>query len=191
MENFIRDDLLKVVALKWDKLVLEGSGEGSEPTGILNTEAIGSVTFGGAPTWQKMLAFEKSLAVANADVGAMAYVTTPTTKTNLKAVPKVANSTFPIFIWEDGKWADGSGDGTVNSYRAASTNQISGDAVVFGHWADAVLALFGTGVDLLVNPYSMDLEGKVRITLNSFIDVAVRHAASFVWSADSGATPPA
>jgi HK97 family phage major capsid protein len=190
VENFVRDDLLKQVAIKWDRLVLEGTGSNSEPTGILNTQGIGSVTFDGSvPTWKTMLSFEKALAVANADVGAMAYVTSPTTKTNLKAVSKIANSTFPIFIWEDGKWSDGSGDGTINSYRAASTNQISNDAVVFGHWADAVLGIFGSGVDLLVNPFSLDTEAKVRVTANSFIDSAVRHSASFVWS-DSGAVEP-
>jgi hypothetical protein len=36
VENFMRDDLMKVTAIKWDYLILQGQG-GAEPTGILNT----------------------------------------------------------------------------------------------------------------------------------------------------------
>ena len=86
VENFIRDDLMKVVAIKWDKLVLEGSGQASEPTGILNTEAIGSVTFGGAPTWDKVVSFETALALSNVE-GPGAYVTSPTVRGKWKTTP--------------------------------------------------------------------------------------------------------
>ena len=37
------------------------------------------------------------------------------------------------------------------------------------------------------NPYSRDTDGMIRITANCYSDVAVRHAASFCVSADSGA----
>jgi hypothetical protein len=41
------------------------------------------------------------------------------------------------------------------------------------------------GFDVVVNPYSLDTTAEVRITVNTFIDVAVRHAASFCASTDS------
>lgn len=185
VENFIRDDLMKVLAVKWDHLILEGTGAASEPTGILNVTGIGSVTFGAAATYAKMVSFETKLALANADEGSMAYITTPSTREKLKTAAKIG-TTFPIFIWEDGEWADGSNDGMVNSYRAACTNQISSDAVAFGHWADAIHALWG-GFDVVVNPYTFDVNAQVQITVNTFGDVAARHAASFAWSSDSGA----
>ncbi len=184
VENFIRDDLMKVVAIKWDKLVLEGSGSSSEPTGILNTTGIGSVHFGATPTLAKIVSFETALALANADIGRMAYVTTPSVRATLKVTPKVG-TTFPIFIWEEGDFADGSNDGEVNSYRAAVTNQIANNAVAFGNFEDCIQALFG-GFDVVVNPYSRDIDAVVRITVNTFGDVAVRHAASFAWSDDAG-----
>jgi hypothetical protein len=185
VENFMRDDLMKVMAIKWDKLILEGSGANGEPTGVLNTQGIGSVTFGGAATWAKVLSFETALALANADLGTMAYVADPSTRGVWKAAPKIAASTFPIFLWEKGDWGDGSNDGEVNSYRAACTNQISNNRVAFGNWSDVIHALWG-GYDIVVNPYSRDIDAVVRITVNTFGDVAVRHAASFAWSADAG-----
>jgi hypothetical protein len=186
IENFMRSDLMKQVAIKWDKLALEGNGASSEPMGILNTSGIGSVTFGGAATLAKIIAFETALAAANADDGRMAYVTTPTAKAKLKAVPKLG-ATFPIFLWEKGDWGDGTNDGRLNDeYRAASTNQISNDAMVFGNWNDLIVAMWG-GYDVVVNPYARDIDAVVRITVNTFGDVAVRHAASFAWSSDSAA----
>lgn len=186
VENFIRDDLMKVLAIKWDYLILQGAGANSEPTGIMNTAGIGSIKFGGAATWAQILSFETALALANADVGTMAYVTTPNVRGKYKNVPKVG-TTFPVFIWETFDWGDGYNDGVVNGYRAAATNQILNDGVVFGHWSDAIGPAMWGGYDVVVNPYTRDTDGVVRITVNTFGDVAVRHAASFCWSADSGA----
>lgn len=184
VENFLRDDLMKVLAIKWDKLILEGAGANSEPTGVLNTTGIGSVTFGGTITYAKIVSFETQLALANADIGAMAYITTPSVREKAKTTAKIG-STFPIFIWEDGDFGDGTNDGEMNGYRAACTNQISSNAVAFGHWADVIHALWG-GFDVVVNPYSFDVNAEVQITVNTFGDVAVRHAASFAWSSDAG-----
>ena len=74
----------------------------------------------------------------------------------------------------------------MNGYRAASTNQIAANGVLFAHWADAVLGLWGKGTDWITNPFSRDTEGVIRVTGNSYLDVALRHAQSFCWSADAG-----
>lgn len=184
VENFIRDDLMKVLAIKLDKLVLDGSG-GADPIGILNTTGIGSVTFGAAATWAKLISFETALSVANADLGKMAYATTPTVRGVLKAAAKIG-TTFPVFIWESTGNSDGPNDGVVNGYRAAVTNQIAGNAVYFGNWEDDIMAMWG-GYDVVVDPYTSATSATVNITVNSFVDNAVRHAASFSVSTDSGA----
>jgi hypothetical protein len=186
VEGFVRNDILRTLGVKYDYLMLQGAGANSEPTGILNTAGIGSLTFGGGATWAQILAFEKSLGQANADTvdGRFGYATTPNVRAKWKGVPKIG-STFPVFFWED--LGDGSADGKVNGYRATASNQILADAVVFGNWMELVFAFFGAGPDLMSNPYSRDTDGVVRVTANSYIDVAVRHAPSFCWSADSGA----
>jgi len=186
VENFIRDDIMKVLAIKWDYLILQGSGANDEPMGIFNTPGIGSVAFGAAASWAKMIDFETQLSVANADAGNMAYVTTPAVRAKLKAAAKIG-TTYPIFIWEKGEWADGSNDGSVNGYRAAVTNQLLNNMVAFGNWEDCIGPAMWGGYDFIVNPYTLDTQGEVRVTCNTYGDVAVRHAQSFCWSADSGA----
>jgi hypothetical protein len=188
VENFLREDLMKVLALKWDSLILQGQGGGSEPTGILNTTGIGALMFGGTATWAQVIAFETALSLANADLGNMAYVTTPGVRGRWKAVAKTGvgvTSVVPIFLWEKGAWADGSNDGEVNGYRAAATNQIANNLVFFGNWEDVIHALWG-GYDVIVDPYTNATDATTRITVNTFGDVAVRHAASFCVSMDAG-----
>jgi len=189
VENFIRDDILQTLAVKWDKLILEGAGAGSEPTGILNTIGIGSVHFAtaGTPTWPEMIGFETALATANADAGRLAFATTPGVKANLKQTVKIPASTMPLFVWEDGNFNDGTSDGKINGYRAAATNQISGDKLVFGDWSQCIFAQWGRGFDVVTNPFSRDIDAVVRITVNTYGDVAVRHPQSFCWSDNAAA----
>jgi HK97 family phage major capsid protein len=184
VENFIRDDIMKVLAVKWDYMILQGAGANDEPLGIFNTPGIGSVLFGGTTTWSKVLAFESALSLANADEGNMAFVTDGAVRAAWKAIAKIG-STFPIFIWE-GRMGDGSNDGIVNGYRAAVTNQVLNHGVAFGNWEDCIGPAMWGGYDFIVNPYTLDTQGEVRVTCNTYGDVAVRHAQSFCWSADAG-----
>ena len=184
VENFVRDDLMKVLGIKMDYLLLQGNG-GAEPLGIKYTSGIGAVTFGTTTTYEKAISFETALALANADIGRMAYVTSPDVRAKWKVVPKIAASVYPVFIWESStKWPDA--DGEVNNYRAFSTNQMDASRVAFGNFEDAVMGMWG-GLDILVDPYTNASTATINVTVNAFIDVAVRHAASFAWSTDSGA----
>ena len=117
----------------------------------------------------------------------MGFATTPACKGLWKGTARAlagASTVSSVAMWEE--WGDGSGDGKVAGYRAIASNQILNNAAVFGHWSDSVLALWGTGTDWVVNAYSLDTQGKVRVTGNSYLDHAVRHAQSFCWSADNG-----
>jgi len=191
VESFIRDDLNAQVAVKVDALLLNGVGAGSEPTGVLNTTGIGSVNFGGAATWQEVLSFENALAKVNADQMKLGWITSPNVRNKWKAIAKTGvgvTSVVPIFLWpENSPYNDGSNDGVVNGYRAAATNQVLNDLVFFGNWDDVILAQFGDGLELIVNPYTRASEASVQIVVNSFWDIAVRRAASFCVSGDSGA----
>ncbi len=185
IEQFVRDDLLQVIAIKTDRDMLQGQGAADEMTGIMNYPGIGSVTFGAAATWPKVIEFETRIASANADVKNMSFVTTPSVRGKWKGIAKAGTTNqFPIFLWEDGNWADEYNDGRVNSYRAAVTNQIANDLVAFGNFSDSIHAMWGA-LDIVVDPYSQSKNAEVTIAVNTWSDLAVRHGASFVWSSDS------
>lgn len=80
----------------------------------------------------------------------------------------------------------------MNGYRAVASPHMPDDltvnnlsAMIFGNWNDLVVGTFGSaGVDLTVDPYTLALNGQVRLTTNSYHDTTVRHANSFVIATD-------
>ena len=187
VEGLVRDDLGKISAIEMDRALLLGSGSAGQPQGISKV-ASGSVTFGAAATWAKVLDFETQIANANALLGNVSFVVSPATRAKWKAAPKVG-STFPNFLFENqGAFP---GDGVVNGYNAVVTNQVGTAAtvanqVIFGNFDDAIVATWA-GLDLVVDPYSLSTSGQIRIVMTQWADIGVRHAASFCVSTDSGA----
>lgn len=175
VEGFVRDDLMRVLALEKDRVALNGLGANGEPLGILNTTGINTVTFGAAATWAKVVQFETEIATDNADYGPMAYLTTAPVRGKWKTTPKVTAQA--IYLWQDG---------TVNGYRAEVSQQVPSDKVIFGNWSNVILADWD-GMDVVVDPYSLAGSGQIKVTIQMLTDVGVRHPASFCVSTDSGA----
>jgi len=187
-ENFVRNDIFASVSEKHDSLALLGQGANSEPLGILNTPGVGSITFGGTATWDKVLAFESLLGAANADRGRMAFATTPLVKRAWKGTAVAlagATTVSATPLWGSGNFNDDSNDGVVNGYRSTSTNQIPNNQVLFGNWTDLIWGMWG-GFDLVVDIYTLAKKAQVQITVNTWVDSALRHPQSFVCSADAG-----
>lgn len=182
VEGLVREDFARVLAIAIDLAGLAGTGAGGQPTGILATPGIGSVTFGAAATWAKIIDFETQVSNANALLGSLAYVADPSTRAKLKASPKVG-STYPVFIWEKGSKP---GEGEVNGYRAIATKQMAGSKMLFGNWADLVIADW-IGMDVVVDPYTLADQHQIKVTINMLADIGVRHVGSFCASTDSAA----
>ncbi len=179
IENFMRDDLMTVNALRLDYLGFNGSGAASEPQGIINTPGVGSVVFGAAATYAKLVNFETQINAANSQGGSRAYVTTPTAKGTLKSAAKFltggGTNVTNIALWEDNE---------INGYPAFDTNQILNNQMIFGNFNSLIMAMFG-GLDIVVDPYTLADKAEVKITINNFIDIALRHPQEFVVSADA------
>jgi len=189
VEGFVRNDLATVIALAIDLAAINGSGASNQPTGILNTVGIGSVaggTNGAAPTWQHMIDLETAVALANADVGTMAYLTNAKVRGKLKTTQKVATY-GDDFVWSE--------DGTVNGYTAVVSNQVPSNltkgtssgvcsAILFGNFADLIIGQWGA-LDLTVDPYTGSTSGTVRVVALQDVDIAVRHAESFAAMKDA------
>lgn len=191
IENWLRAHLAKMLAIKLDYLTLNGSGSASEPLGIAHAPNIGTVTFGGAATYANILAFEQVLAAQNADQpGAkFGYLTSPSARTKLKATAIALAGATTVSarpIWDAGNFSDPS-DGLVNSYRACSTNQVFANQMFFGDWTQALLCMFGSGLDVTSDIYTQAATGEIKLTLSAYVDIAILHPQSFCVSQDSAA----
>lgn len=186
VEAFVRNDLATVLALAIDLAAINGQGAGNEPRGVLKVAGIGSVVGGAngaAPNWAHIVDLESQIAVANADVGSMGYLTNAKVRGKLKTTSKVTGQNG--FIWEDG----------LNGYNAAVSNQVPSNltkgtasgvcsAIIFGNWADLIVGQWGT-LDLLVDPYTGGTSGTVRVVALQDVDIAVRNAVSFAAMLDA------
>jgi HK97 family phage major capsid protein len=179
IENLIRTDLLTAVAQKLEDVTIEGGG-GSDPDGITQTAGIGSVAVTGSLLdWEATLNLEREVDVDNALMGRLAYCTTPAVVSQLKRTD-VGTDTGQ-FIWDRT-----TPTAPVNSYPCMKTTHVPSDlgagtdqhACLFGNWADAILAIWDT-IEVIVNPFSKDTQGIIRITIQHEVDINVRHAESF------------
>lgn len=181
MEAFVRRDIATQIALEIDRAAIAGTGASNQPRGIINTSGIGVVvgdTNGAAPTWAHLVQLETLIASANADVGAMAYLSNAKVRGKLKTTPKYGDNSG--FIWEDGN--------TVNGYPFQVSNQVPSNltkgtsnncsAILFGNWSDLIVGQWGT-LDLMVDPYTHSTSGTVRVVALQDVDIAVRHPESF------------
>jgi HK97 family phage major capsid protein/HK97 family phage prohead protease len=183
VEQIIREDLTRQFAAKIDEVAIEGAGA-NEPTGILETNGIGSVTLGtngGAITYASLIDLEKEVAIDNALNGSLHFLTNPKVVGEMRQTPRQNSGVEGNFILNDSN--------TVLGYNVASTTLVPSDltkgtssgvcsAVLFGNFQDLMIGMFG-GLDILVDPYSGSDKGATRIAMYQDVDVAVRHAESF------------
>lgn len=186
-ESFVRDDLAKVMAIEIDRAAFTGNGLSNQPTGILHnsgiTHAFPAGGGGAALTWNDMVGMETTLATANADIGALAYVTNNKVRGALKTALR-SSVAGAKYIWDD--------DNTINGYPAFSGNNIPSNlgaadsegagalsTIMFGDWEDLIIAMWG-GLDIIVDPYTNSKSGGVRVVALQDIDIKVRHNESFL-----------
>lgn len=188
VEAMVQSDLATVLGLAIQQAAINGTGASNQPSGLLTqiTPSVIGGTNGLAPTWNHIVELESDVAVANALVDNMAYLTNAAVRGKLKTTSKVSGQNG--FIWENG-------DTPVNGYRAAVTNAVPSNltkgtstgvcsALIFGNFRDLVIGMWG-GLDLMVDPYSGSTAGTVRVVALQDVDVAVRYAESFATMVDA------
>lgn len=196
MENFIRRDLSKNIALGIDAAALHGSGTNGQPTGIANISGVGKVvggTNGAALSFDHIIDMETQVADNNADVTNMAYVCNAATIGYLKKLKNKDDN----YIWKSIAEAVRNGvPGEINGYPVARTNQVrkgltKGTAtncteLFFGNFADLVIGEWGF-LEIKPNPYSEVAYGTggLEVLALQSLDIAVRHKESFCVFSDA------
>ena len=178
VENLIRDDLTRAMALAIDSAALSGSGADGNPTGIKNTSNINTVDFGTAPdvtpTFAQVVDMETQVATDNALLGNLSYIVHPTMYGYMKST----------FI-DTGSGRTIAENGRINGYNAVVSAQGAAGDLYFGNFNDLLIGMFG-GLDIVVDPYTASTTGTVRVVALQSVDAAVRHAESFCLGNDGG-----
>jgi len=172
-ESIVIGDLGKVAGLALDIGVLRGAGSSGEPTGIINTAGIGSVT-GTSIDYAKVLEFQTDVATANVEPNRGGYVTTPAVAALLMQRVKFSSTASPL--WEGNVF-----DGNMAGYAAMSSNQMSAATMLYGDWDQVVVAEWGV-LQVEVNPYANFQAGIIGVRAMVSVDVGLRYAAAFSYA---------
>lgn len=179
IEQLVRADLAKVIALAIDNAGLYGSGSSNQPQGLaggafvtgLNTLDLASAT---EMTHAEAISMETSIASDDADVENMKYLASPVQRGGMKAKVKFA-STDSLTVWQNNE---------INGYAALCSSQVASADVFFGNWAELMIG-FWSGLDLTVDPSALATSGGLRLIALQDCDVAARHGESFCYANSS------
>jgi HK97 family phage major capsid protein len=178
--------------------VLDGSGAAGQPTGIMNTAGISSVTMldiagaasgiGSPPAIAAMLEFVSDLDGANAPTGSRGWAIHPLFVSEIRQMQvDYGNPSTPLTAVNT---SEGFNE-FVLGFKFRQTSQMTAPTVVpastksvlFGNWDDVMIARWG-GLRLLASDTSDDAFSKdqthIRATMRC--DVALRHPESFSYS---------
>lgn len=185
IESIVRNGFVNKFAVEVDRIGINGKTANDEPVGILNTSGIGAVALGsdgGAITWGSVVDLETEVAVDNADMGALGYITNPKVRGAAKQIVKPG--TAAGFVW-----SDVSTEAPLNGFRAGVTTNVPSNltkgtgtglsAAIYGNFTDAIYAFWGAmeiEEDRITNA---DSGGGIVVRLFHFMDFITDRAQSF------------
>lgn len=168
IEALVRSDLAFTMAAAVDKAAIEGDGLSNSPVGVANTTGISTMA-GAAITWGDFIDMQTALSSENADLGSLAYLMNPIEAGTAKQTVRADGEGLMLMAINPT---------SVAGYPAYVTNQITAGTWIFGNWADLIMCSW-SGLDLMVDPYSLSTTGAVRTTAFHDVDFVVRHPESF------------
>jgi HK97 family phage major capsid protein/HK97 family phage prohead protease len=175
-ESLVMMDLAAQVALAVDSAGLSGSGASGQPTGIINTGSIGGFT-GTSITYALLLNSQEDLALANTLNANCGYVSHPAATSILMTRQRFSSTDTPL-------WEGNMLDGRCVGFRAMSSNQMPSSRLLFGDFAQCVIAEWGV-LELAVNPVENFLAGIIGVRAMYSIDIGVRYAGAFSYASNN------
>lgn len=182
IEGVIRNDIAKQMAIKIDQCIIQGTGIGEQPLGIINVPGVTSTAQGGALADSDVLAMIQRLEDANVDYDeSWAWLFTPTIKRILKLIKSGAAGDY--------FWLGGGGYGqpavttTPNDLQGFKWMQSTlgpTGTMILGRWGDCVV-----GIRKQIEVISSNVAGTAFETDQTWIravmrwDMVLRHVESF------------
>ncbi len=188
VDTLVREDLGRDLALAVDSVAIVGGGS-NQPTGIVTTQGVQSYACesdagnGGALDWNDIVKMTEALEEVNADqLGDGGWLTTPGVKSSLKRTARLGN-VIGLPIWAD--------DSTVDGFRARSSNQVAKTntkggsgatlhTLIRGIFETMIIAMWGSGFELVVDPYRLKKQGMIELTTFMLTDIVLKYPLAFV-----------
>jgi len=170
VDMLVNEDLNMITELGWEYAMFHGAG-GTEPIGVEATSGIGAVDAGTAGR-AAIVEFETDIAAANADIGSQFTVMNAASRGLMKTRPEQTVAGFSRYLIENNR---------MNDYPVEVTNNVDNGFVFHGVWAQSMMADWDV-YDLIVNPYSEDTAGIIKVSIRTIRDFNVLQPSAFTMS---------
>lgn len=166
--TYIEAQLLAAIGAALDKEAVDPEAAGSLLSSVIPAYELAD----SLPIYTDLTAMEKVLTDAFAETGgAIAWLCDTATRKHLRDTPR-AEGLAPI-------WNDNTGP---LGYAGFSSPRAEADTLVIGNFADFLIIQSGV-VTITPNPYSEDVNGFVRVLVESYFDALPLRPESFVKAA--------
>ncbi len=181
VENFVRSDFTAKLGAAVDAGVLNGSGAGAEPQGIIGATGVSTLAATTTPTYPEILTAVENVAIANGLSGSLGWALHPGVVRLLRSTLKESGDAGAGYLMETPTQLAG--------YQAQISTNLPADGgggddstAIFGDFSSIIVAMWGDGgIDLLVNPYESTAYSKGNVQVRAFmsVDVLIRNPAKF------------
>ena len=149
---------------------LEGTGANGQPTGVLNTSGVNTLTTAGNTiTRSEALNALAAIEADNIDTTDAVFIMHPNDYARIAQT--VVDAGSGLFVID-------AASNTILGRRVLQTTKATEGKVYLGILEHLLVAMFG-GVDLVVDPYTNAASAKIGITSHMMADVNVRHPQAF------------
>lgn len=183
VEQKIREEIIYSITEGVDEAAILGTGTNNQPLGVLNHTGITTLALGAngaALTRANLIAAETALATKNLNGRNYGWLINALTRGKLKGTQLDAGS---------GRFVMESNDSLLE-YPVVMSNLVpsnltkgtaagTASAALFGDWSELYIGQWG-GIDLTVDPYTLAVEGQVKIIAQGFFNVLVHRPEAFV-----------
>lgn len=188
VEPWLRAALEQRYAITVDQQIFNGSGSGNQTTGLFNMSAVNILSTGSGTandmTYKALLSMKRDTKVANARLGRTGWVTNAYGEFALYNTPLQPSGVEGNFILNANTPANTlvgnafyTSEIIPSNFSEGAQSDLCGIAYS-SNWGGLIAGFWG-GMDLLVDPFTQRLGGKIRFVVNAFMDVDVEQPLEF------------
>ena len=171
IEGIVNADLAAIIGIALDSAVISGSGSSGQPHGIIGLTGVGNPGSMTSLGLAGLLQFQADVGGANVVPVRGGWAAPFNVSKLLRARNEFSNTYSPL--WYGSIW-----DGMMLGYPSMASNQIPSGDLIFGDWAQVVVAEWGV-LEVEVNPYANFQAGIIGIRALLTVDVGIRYPAAF------------
>lgn len=168
--NLVINDLVAQIARKLDYTILKGNASAPVIAGVDGTTGVNTVVIADVTkaTFQDFLKFGGAIDSYEM-VDAPEFIMSASDKALLKGISKDTGS--GRFICEDNQ---------IDGYNVNVCGALASGEIYFGNFANVIVGNWLSGLEIVIDPYSLSRSGGYRIVATMIADVAVTNPNGFV-----------